>query len=307
MNIYVYVTAAATPIRLLNLTQTILQALRTHNIPLTFSLFTPTALRRLFPSTDALRPNALTISLFPHLRNEPHILSFGASVSAKASISHCIQLFLSFLTLPFDLTRQEAHFKRKELEKIRDERAEILGRLAGMRDALESALHVEDASLEGFVVCLDRLVAGTTTDTTNTHTNINTKSTAKTKTSTPPSPSVLTTLTILSFHTLPTHLSQHTSHLTLSHLLRPSRFTLLWPRIFILPPLTFYVLRNVYAQRADWMQLGREAVETVRGFVKGWLVEPLRGVLKTIRAGGEEGMLVSKEGVVAEFQVGLVR
>ena len=50
----------------------------------------------------------------------------------------------------------------------------------------------------------------------------------------------------------------------------------------------------------------KDARETVEGFVKGWLVEPLKEVLKTVRAGGAEGeagVIVSKEGVIADLEV----
>ncbi|KAF8200338.1 hypothetical protein BJ912DRAFT_948776 [Pholiota molesta] len=39
----------------------------------------------------------------------------------------------------------------------------------------------------------------------------------------------------------------------------------------------------------------RDARETVRVFVEGWLIEPLRGVIRTIRAGGKGEVLVHGE------------
>jgi hypothetical protein len=53
----------------------------------------------------------------------------------------------------------------------------------------------------------------------------------------------------------------------------------------------------------------KDARETVEGFVKGWLVEPLKEVLKTVRAGGAEGevgVIVSKEGVIADLEVSFI-
>ena len=49
----------------------------------------------------------------------------------------------------------------------------------------------------------------------------------------------------------------------------------------------------------------KDARETVEGFVKGWLVEPLKEVLKTVRAGaeGDAGVIVSREGVIADLEV----
>lgn len=50
----------------------------------------------------------------------------------------------------------------------------------------------------------------------------------------------------------------------------------------------------------------RDARETVRGFVEGWLIEPLLGVVRTIRAGGKGEVLVRGEGVAADLEVGLL-
>ena len=46
-----------------------------------------------------------------------------------------------------------------------------------------------------------------------------------------------------------------------------------------------------------------DAKETIHGFVRGRLVEPLLEVLKTVRAGGKGEVLVREEGVVADLEV----
>lgn len=46
-----------------------------------------------------------------------------------------------------------------------------------------------------------------------------------------------------------------------------------------------------------------EAKETVENFFADWLFEPCRDVIRTIRAGGEEGVIVRKEGVAADLDV----
>jgi len=73
----------------------------------------------------------------------------------------------------------------------------------------------------------------------------------------------------------------------------------------LFPPLVLYACRSLYASRASLEDIAREALETLKGFVRGWLLEPLRDVLMTIRSGSDDGtgMLVHKEGVLADLEV----
>lgn len=307
----------AFPLRLLDLTRTILQTLRTHHIPLTPSIFTPSSLRRLFPSANAFRPNALTTALFPHLQTH----SYAAPLTYKplpsrqqlhhtrktivSSFAHWNQSLLAIFTLPYDLTWHECQVKRKELEKIRDERAEVLGTLTGMRDQLANALkdeqpcmHIDgvgvDDTLALFVDMLRRSAAGE----------------LGSPASTPSPPSVVSTqhdmlqnIQTLANNTLQTHVTQHKNYLQSHDLYRPSRLTLIWPRLLILPPLSVYLLRTTYRSRASLVEMANDAVKTLEGFFTDWLLEPVKGIIKTIRAGGEEGVIVTKQGVAADMDV----
>ena len=85
--------------------------------------------------------------------------------------------------------------------------------------------------------------------------------------------------------------------------LRPSRLTLLWSKLLFLPPLTLYCVKTVYASRETIIDLARDALEASRKFVRDWLLEPLRGVYETIRAGREEAVLVRPESVSADLDV----
>jgi nuclear-control-of-ATPase protein 2 len=51
------------------------------------------------------------------------------------------------------------------------------------------------------------------------------------------------------------------------------------------------------------MEMALEAKETVEGFIKNSLIEPLKEILKTVRTGGEDGVIVRKEGVAADLEV----
>ena len=50
-------------------------------------------------------------------------------------------------------------------------------------------------------------------------------------------------------------------------------------------------------------EFARGAGETVRGFWEDWVVEPLRGIVRTVRAGREDGVIVTKESVRADLDV----
>jgi nuclear-control-of-ATPase protein 2 len=50
--------------------------------------------------------------------------------------------------------------------------------------------------------------------------------------------------------------------------------------------------------------MAHDARETLENFFKDWLLEPIKDVIKTIRTGGEEGVIVRKEGVAADMDVG---
>ncbi|KAH9941057.1 NCA2-domain-containing protein [Amylocystis lapponica] len=296
------------PLRLLNLSNTILSTLRKRNLPIRLSAFSPSSLRQLFPSRNLLLPNILTIALFPHLRTQPYLPPFlslrppPSSAFSTSSADRVESAWYAFATalaglarnaamvfvLPLELTRSECKYKQQELQKIRDERAEFLGTLAEMRGSLASALeegHRDPTRLNDFAVQLQSFVQGESL----------TPYVART------SDFALASLHTLASSALPSHVSLHSADLTARNLLRPSRLTLLWPRLVLLPPLALYLVRTAYASRASLQDMAIDALETARGFWEGWLLEPLRGVVKTVRAGGEDGVIVTQESVRADL------
>jgi nuclear-control-of-ATPase protein 2 len=73
----------------------------------------------------------------------------------------------------------------------------------------------------------------------------------------------------------------------------------------VLPPVSFYC----YTSHTYWipalLDLAYNAKETIRGFITGWLMEPLKEVLRTIRGGELEGRggIVRTESVRADLEV----
>ncbi|KAI8986214.1 NCA2-domain-containing protein [Trametes punicea] len=301
------------PLRVANLSRVVLSTLRSRNIPFHLSVLKPSALRRLFPSNNTLRPNSLTLALFPHLHHQPYSIvltsapgshEFALSTSPTQTVtsayraffytfSSVVRAFGAVATLPVELARGECKFKQKELERIRNERAEALGVLAEMRDRLASALEKNSndeavAELAGFATYLQCIVDGEEAPLPEALDIISVGR-------------VVESLSVLANCTLPSHTSLHSAELKSGQLRRPSRLTLIWPQLVFLPPLALYAIRTVYASRASLEELAKEAVETMKSFWESWVLEPLRGIVKTVRAGHDDGVIVTRESVRADL------
>ncbi|KAF8914858.1 ATP synthase regulation protein NCA2-domain-containing protein [Mucidula mucida] len=85
-------------------------------------------------------------------------------------------------------------------------------------------------------------------------------------------------------------------------LTKPSRLVLLWPKLFLLPPLALYSTRLLYESRESLFDMALEAHDTIKAFVRGWLLDPMKDILDTVRARGDEGVIVRKEGVTADLE-----
>ncbi|GBE85062.1 NCA2-domain-containing protein [Sparassis crispa] len=291
------------PARIIRLSNTILSTLRTRNLPLHLSLLTPSSLRQLFSSSNILRPNPLTIALFPHLHYQPYSIALSTahfpSTSAFAtsprasvesafkamstSLSDFARSVVALITLPLELTKGECRYKQQELKRIRDERAEILGTLADMRDLLASA--VDESAQEQSMTKLAEFTSSLQGAVQDESAALET--------------SPVHSLRLVAGILLPTHISIHA--VDTRGLMRPSRLTLLWPRLVLLPPLVLYGVRMAYASRASLEDVAWEAVKTLRGFWEGWLIEPLKGVIDTVQASRDDGVIITRESVKADL------
>ncbi|KAH7928456.1 NCA2-domain-containing protein [Leucogyrophana mollusca] len=297
------------PTRLLR----VLRVIRAQNIPLRPSTFYPSSLRQLFPAGSTFRPGVLTTTLFPYLnaRSSSKFISPPSPLLASPWVHHpysvatflgtayhsvrrCVHGLYSFFYFPLRLAREECHLKRKELQKLRNERAEVLGKLVSLRPQLAivlesrsaSATIGEDHPLAEFLNALAHA--------TSIHQL--------------PSPSgagtthnIQMTVQLVHAGIFTSHRDSHNAYLDTQDLRRPSRLALLWPRLFLLPPLGLYCVRCVYASRASLMELAQDTIETARDFFKDWLLEPVKEIVKTIRTGGEDGVIVRKEAIAADL------
>ncbi|KJA22630.1 hypothetical protein HYPSUDRAFT_40693 [Hypholoma sublateritium FD-334 SS-4] len=285
------------PLRVANVIRTIATALHRSHLPLSVSSFSPSSLRSLFPSPAqlTLRPGALTTAFFPYLKHQKSLTLAvllappRPSPTPSSRIQKLRESAYSayvFVTLPLELTRQECRYNRKALERIRDERADCLGQLASYRPRLSQVINngIKNAPLQQYTHFLDSIlqVLSPAWD----------------------SPDASGSFTIIGELTqyLPAVSAAHTQVLRAQNLLRPSALTRVWPSLLVLPPLSLYIYTNRTAWTSAIVDMARDAKETARGFLQGWLIEPLIGVLNTVRAGGKGDMLVREGGVVADLE-----
>ncbi|KAL0961358.1 hypothetical protein HGRIS_006314 [Hohenbuehelia grisea] len=263
-------------------------------------------------SQGVTHPAQLAASVFPHLRRHDRLLALPSSfavflpspqslpslpTSAAAiqssavgladRIRNAVAFALAALTLPFELAQQECRAKRRRLQRVRDQRASVLGALAQQREVLQAALATDDlrGSLAACINSLQR-TAHLRDESTSFDTN-----------------SPVDALRVTFAQLLPDHQHAHSSLLS-SYLARPGRLTRIWPKIVFLPPLVLFAVRALYNRKSSLAELYEEAKETVRGFVRGWILDPLADIVRTVRAGSDEdaaGIIIRKEGVKADL------
>ncbi|KAJ7070564.1 NCA2-domain-containing protein [Mycena amicta] len=256
------------PQRLLRAFRTILHTIREQHLPLQLSVFSPSSLFRLFPST-AFQPSALTRAFFPHLEDQQMLVSV-VWTRPSSRTPRFIHSIWSAIFLPFYLTREECRFKRRQLESLRDARAEQLGRLAELRTVASTSPTFPSQRLTS-------ILGGIPTE----------------------PPDNLEHVQLISSVLLPRHIEAHGAEL--GRLCRPSRLSLIWPKLLLYPPLVLFTINSLYNSRVSLAQMALETKETMEGFIKNSLVDPLKEVLKTVRTGGENGVIVRREGVVADL------
>jgi len=114
--------------------------------------------------------------------------------------------------------------------------------------------------------------------------------------------SLLDALVITSSKVLPMHSSLHKERIRSYSLLRPSRLVRIWPRLLVVPPLTLYAIQRISASQDTLLSLAKDAWETLKGFWRGRLVEPIADIIKTVRTGGEGSIIVQKGSIDADLQ-----
>ncbi|KAG8850338.1 Nuclear control of ATPase protein 2 [Serendipita sp. 411] len=183
---------------------------------------------------------------------------------------------------PLSLTRDECRLRRKNLEAIRNDRALRLGLLAMASHDLEYSLsHTCSQTEIDQHTQLLRLAL-------NVHQGV-----AGGVSSPKPQRKV--------FDELDECKLIHNEDMSL--LRRPSWIVRSWPRLLLVPPATYLFLRYVYNSRESVKQHVHDAVETMRSFWQSWVLEPIRGIILTVRTGGDDGLrVISKDALKADME-----
>jgi nuclear control of ATPase protein 2 len=186
-----------------------------------------------------------------------------------------------FARSPFHLTRDECKDKRKQLEQLRNERAATLGHFAVASQRLEADLTSGRIDLFSALQEFEAMGASVSLRRGNLR-NLN---------------GALESIDLY-----------HSAHMTtLAPLQRPSRMVLLWPRLLLIPPITYFVLGWAWSSREDIKRNFREGMDTARAFYQSWLVEPIKSILATVRTGGDEGVrVISRDALKADMDVSAV-
>lgn len=113
---------------------------------------------------------------------------------------------------------------------------------------------------------------------------------------------IVTALQDLAYNDIPSHAAAHNTRF--ASLSRPSRLTLLWPRLAIIPPISILLFRAIYGSRQSIAETALEIHDTLKGFWFGYVIEPVRSILETVRTGGDESArIVNQEAVKADLEV----
>lgn len=211
---------------------------------------------------------------------------------------------------PHELARQECTAHRKELEAIRDERARQLGELSFVGTTIITALEdVDESSFSKSAISsphdrdsvLAQLLAASLhtilgSDKVNTPEQI--EPGISTSNASMPLQKVLR-------DALPVHSVRHQNLFTAHR--RPGRWTRLWPRLVLFPPLILLTMRSVYQNRNSICATIIDAGRTVHSFWTQWVLEPIRDILKTVRTSGDDGAgrVISKDGLKSDMDVGI--
>ena len=247
--------------------------------------------------------------MFPHLHQYP-LSSFSLAPVRRSQLRSQVtralirlwdellrwrNAILSTVTLPIELARQECRLKRKELERIRDERAEALGSLSEMRLSLRDNFDTElqrshdaaDLGIERYSPLIDTLQRKL--DGKPAQLGIR--------------PGSVERLLDLSIKILPDHKKKNLTTFAEGKLKRPSNLVLAWPKLVLGPPLLLYGFKLLYTSGTSPQEVAKDAWNTLLGLWQGWLIDPLKDVLRTVRTGGEGSIIVRREGVTADLAV----
>lgn len=236
--------------------------------------------------------------------------------SANAKKQRVKALRSTMLTMtPTYLVRHEARCKRRGLVNERDRLAEKLGRLALQHEELADKAQEMNASASDAIssnrivlghlnaklqVLVESFSGGSHEADAQTSTNSHDVKIDMGTSLTPES--TLSTLQLVLKEGF--EMQQERVRLVLSPEVfgQPSAFVQRWPKL-VFYPVGLLVLGRYLSNNWNGIEAKlREAQETVRSFLIGWVWEPCVKLLDTIRHGNEESVIMSRESLASDLQ-----
>jgi nuclear-control-of-ATPase protein 2 len=89
----------------------------------------------------------------------------------------------------------------------------------------------------------------------------------------------------------------------LAPLRRPLWITRSWPWLVVTPLVGYYGAKILYNSRQSLYEYYQLAVDTVRGFVVDWVIDPCIKILETLRHGDSSLALMGRESLKSDFDV----
>ena len=207
----------------------------------------------------------------------PYPITFASTLFPH--ISHRSRLpFAS----PIELTRRECLLNQRKLIELRNKRAQTLGQILSLKSAFEVSLSNGSG------------VTGVTLVFRKTLIDMDTIPAASLNT--------LALLRTLAFTDLSTHALAHDR--VFNKLRRPSRLTMTWPSLVLFPPVAYACFRLFLRSQQSIVHTAIDAYNTCKSFWFNYIIEPVTGILDTVRAGGDNyARIVSREAVRADLEV----
>ncbi|PWN30618.1 NCA2-domain-containing protein [Jaminaea rosea] len=231
----------------------------------------------------------------------------GSSRGSKALAGPLLLLRRAKRLSPLSLTVHEAASKRALLDERRDAVAQQLGALTLTALALPSANGKEPKSEAAAQEECEKLISKLqeTLQLSSQDEDRLRRSPRLQAQKTPQQASLQTLLDVAAADGRPQHQRSATSAAPLG-LSPPSRLSLIWPRLVLYPTLLLITLRLASQNRDALSQALGDGRETLEGFVRNWLIQPVSELLDTIRggdaAGDETTSIVTKEGRKADLE-----
>ena len=216
------------------------------------------------------------------------------SLKLDALFPHSPSAALASLTSPFILTQREVRANLKALTHTRDSIANRIGILASQGPRWSSSdsqtVEMEKESDRVYsLLCQVLEVPPAPTGQVGGPLRRSPRSDiiVPPSASSSSSPSLANPASLLGVLTTDIPRSREKLNAVLTLHSRPGPLTRLWFPLLFLPPVLWTVVSTV-SRNKEWMkEQVRNARETIKGFVVSWVWEPLEGIGKTMRGGGE--------------------